>query len=243
MRQALIWLLDPIGYALVQYGSVVVHRLRHGVDCWARVSSFVMRSATEAMFQTTILGWQTGVGGWRAPGGDIFSYIIVPLVRCAPEFSQSSWRYFEYPQSLQRHAVGIVHNVRAMLSGDPSFAIAPWDWATGWIVLNHLMTPVMKAFEPDLGTGLTITADDIYRPLRDGMSMPPASFYPHGSVSVHLLLACAISSLNILVQPPYIFPAAVTSQRQIPSHVPMRTARSSTSGVTLAHLPSTFPLK
>lgn len=185
MRQALIWLLDPIGCAIVHYNSIIVHRMRQGVECYGRVVKFLARSETEALFQMRILGWETGMG-WCAPGGDLFSYIIVPVARCVTDFWRKRWTFFKYSTSLQPHILDIVERVRAVVD-DSTAVLTPSDWLTGCILRAHLDTPAIMAFKPVIGTGLTFMVDDLDMPMRHGMVMPPASFNPHGMVSVNLL--------------------------------------------------------
>ncbi|VDC00594.1 unnamed protein product [Peniophora sp. CBMAI 1063] len=183
MRQALFWLLSPIGVCLVHPGSIIIHRLRPGFECYGRVTTFLMKSCTEAVFQMRVLGWQT-TRGWCAPGGDLFSYLIVPLARCPREYSQTGWNYFHYAFSLQQHVVDIVHNVRAMLDGQLNPTVGHVDWATAWFMLTHLTMPAVRAFEPSISNGLTFMADDLSTPLRQGMAMPPPGFNPNGLVSI-----------------------------------------------------------
>lgn len=183
MRQALIWLLSPFGRTTIRCGTIIVHRLRRGLECYGKITNLVIRSGSEAMFQLLILGWQTPAG-WRAPAGNVYSFLIAPLARCPPEFSNRAWMYFSYPGSLQQHALDVVHSVRGFLTGDPLETLKPNDWITGWLLCTHLITPATQTFGGRIGAGLTIATEDLNVPLGEGMIPPPPTFYPYGIVSI-----------------------------------------------------------
>ncbi|VDC00914.1 unnamed protein product [Peniophora sp. CBMAI 1063] len=177
-RQTLTWLLD-IGRSIVQIGSVVVHRLRQETECYAAVTNFVARNDQEAVFQTRVLGWQTGAG-WREPAGSLISFLIVPISRCALEFQRPGWGQFTYSvKSLQNHFVNIVRQVRSSsTSADTNVAGIPTpnDWLLGWVAQAHLALPMIAAFDHSIATCPTFSLDDIHTPLSSTMVIPPRIF-------------------------------------------------------------------
>ncbi|VDB86751.1 unnamed protein product [Peniophora sp. CBMAI 1063] len=142
-----------------------------------------MKGCTEVVFQTHVLGWQT-TRGWSVPGGDLFFYLIIPLARCPPEYSQIGWNNFHYVFSLRQHMVDIVHNVRAMLNGQLNPTIGHVNWATAWFMLGYLTMPAIRAFEPSISNGLMFMVDDLSTPLCQGIAMPPPGFNSNGLVSI-----------------------------------------------------------
>ena len=56
MCQALFWLLSPFGNTIIQPCSVIVHRLRQDIDCYALVTDFVAQGGGETLFKLKILG-------------------------------------------------------------------------------------------------------------------------------------------------------------------------------------------
>lgn len=159
MRQSILWLLHPVGRAIIQLGTVIMHRQCLGVECFARVTNLVVRSSEEALFQVNILGWQTSIG-WREPAGCLHSFMIVPLNRCAPEFLTWAWAPFTYPFSLQQQAQHTFQLVRAYLAGDRSVRIPMHDWFVGWIIHTYVMTPASQLLDTHLATGLTVATGD-----------------------------------------------------------------------------------
>ncbi|KZV58915.1 hypothetical protein PENSPDRAFT_695658 [Peniophora sp. CONT] len=163
LRQSILWHLHPVGRAIIQLGTVIMHRQCLGVECFARVTHFVVRSSEEVLFQVNILGWQTSMG-WREPAGYLHSFVIVPLKRCGPDFLTWAWAPFTYPFSLQQQAQYSFQLVRAYLAGDRSVRIPMHDWFIGWILHTYVMTPTSQLLGTHLATGFTVATDDLGPP-------------------------------------------------------------------------------
>ncbi|VDC05039.1 unnamed protein product [Peniophora sp. CBMAI 1063] len=170
-RQALFWLLGSIGRSFISYGSIIVHRLRQGIECYAKVTRYITRSDEEALFQMYILGWQTDAG-WREPAGNVMSYLIVPVTRCIAGQLQPQWG-FNYRVLLQRHVVDIVQVVRDVLSSTaPEEAVILDDPLMHRFALAHSSVPATTAFEPRIGTGVTFAMEERNVVLCEGMAIP-----------------------------------------------------------------------
>ena len=99
--------------------------------------------------------------GWREASGNLYSFLLAPLARCAPEFFTWGWSYFTYRTSLQSYIVTTIRNARAFLDGSQDVVLSLQDWLTGWILHTYLMTPSTQALDTHIATGLTVTADDL----------------------------------------------------------------------------------
>ncbi|KZV66489.1 hypothetical protein PENSPDRAFT_667708 [Peniophora sp. CONT] len=174
-RQSALWLFTNWGRTVVSFNTIIYHRLQMGVDCYAEIINFVARSKTEVLFQTKLLGWQTP-GGWHAQTTVIFSYVIVPLVRCHSQFAGPGWSYFIYEDSLQRLAKKALHSVKLHLGRYPLTRLDPGDHITGSLVNSFMRSPALHAFETHLGTGMTVAVDDVHLPLKADMIQPPFEF-------------------------------------------------------------------
>ena len=163
LRQSILWVLNSGGLSQVQYGSVVVQRIRRGVECYAKVMNLVMRSETDALFQIRVMGWHTE-WGWREPTGELFSFIIAPLSRCSAELFDHAWGYFTCPNPLHQYATQTILLVRAYLSGQPNIKLPGNNWMFGWVLYLHLVNPACRALGDHLSTSLTVTTDDFNAP-------------------------------------------------------------------------------
>ncbi|KZV74677.1 hypothetical protein PENSPDRAFT_647877 [Peniophora sp. CONT] len=175
VRQSALWLFSEWGRTIVRLGTAIYHRLQAGVDCYARIVQFVARSHTEILFQTKLLGWQTPAG-WRAQSLDIFSFVVVPVVRCHPEFLESGWSYFFYEESIRRLAEDALRRVKLHLGHHPETRLRAGDHIIGAMIRGFMRSPVLHAFEVHLSTNLTIAADDLHLPAGVDVVHPPQQF-------------------------------------------------------------------
>ena len=175
VRQSALWLYTNLGWTVVRYGTIIYHRLQAGIECYAEVVQFVARSKSEALFQVKLLGWQTP-SGWYDQKLTIFSYVIVPLVRCHPEFSGPGWSYFSYDSSLQQLVLSAMHYVKLHLGPSPLTRVAPNDHITGGIINGFMRSPVMHSFGNHLATGVTVAMNDLHLPLSADIAELPSHF-------------------------------------------------------------------
>ncbi|VDB94401.1 unnamed protein product [Peniophora sp. CBMAI 1063] len=176
-RQSALWLFTEWGRAVLCLGTIICHRLRVGVDCYARIVQFIARSHNEALFQTKLIGWQTPKG-WHDQSPDVFHYIVAPLERCNPEFSGPGWSYFTYDDSIKRLAEDAIARVKFHLGNPTPLQLPGGDHIIGWMIQGFKMSPVLHAFDTRLSTGLTVAVDDLHLPIRVDMVPAPVALNP-----------------------------------------------------------------